>query len=371
MPFFHLSTLALLLLASFAPAQEPAPTTTPAVESVASAEKLPSVQPQEPVEGSEQAGVVKVPAQNSAEKAPAQDGAAEDSAPEPLLEIPRGFQSTADPALATDLLLEIADAQFHAKNPTLVDGIRLNLYLKERENGQASEIGFGLQYLVHPREIIGLEIEDLERGTSVQKGFDGSNYWLIEEDKEKQILSGHEFGKDRESIDEAMDLCSDLMLMLDFRQLEKRNMPRAVLRHEDGRRILVGDLRRQEGSKWRYHLWIAAGSLQPHRLEMAREVEVEVLHAPADATADLDTAEQAVDPSVDSENTGNDSAMESSSEPILKKVVEYQRFELLHYDAFDGRFIPQWIELFHTPFPGDTDLPARILQIRKFSWMSN
>lgn len=329
MPFFHLSTLALLLLTPAGVAQEPAPTVTPAIEGAETAELVLPEKPQEPAEAESTA------------------------VPEPavLLEIPAGFENTAAPALATDLLLEIADAQFHAKNPALVAGIRLNLYLKERQDGRASEIGFGLEYMVHPREIIAMEIEDLERGTSVQKGFNGSDYWLTEDDKEKQILSGHEFGKDRESIDEAMDLCSDLMLMLDFRQLEKRNMPRAVLRHEDGRRILVGDLKRQEGSKWRYHLWLATDSLQPHRLEMAREVEV------------------AVPSKVEVEAT--DSNQEAPSEPILEKVLEYQRFELLHYDAFDGRFVPQWIELFHTPLQDAAELPARILQIRKFAWMSN
>jgi hypothetical protein len=279
-----------------------------------------------------------------------------------LLAIPAGFQSTANPALATGLLLEIADAQFHAQNPSLVHGIRLDLYLKDRQDGEASEIGFSLEYLVSPREIIGMEIEDLERGTSVQKGFNGNDYWLKEGDKEKQILSGHEFGKDRESIDEAMDLCSDLMLMLDFRQLEKRNMPRAVLTHEDGRRILVGDLKRQEGSKWRYHLWLAADSLQPHRLEMAREVEVEPQVEKTDVE-DSSVNAAAVGPTPTANEEGNHANRETR--------VEYQRFELLHYDAFEGRFIPQWIELFPEPFVSAADLPTRILQIRRFAWMSN
>ncbi len=250
--------------------------------------------------------------------------------------------SEADPGLATSLLLEIANAQFHAKNPALVAGIRLGLKLEDREDGNASEVEFGLEYLVHPREIIALEIDDLDRGTSVQKGFDGRNYWLQEDQKDKQMLSGHEFGKDRESIDEAMDLCSDLMLMLDFRQLEKRNMPRAVLSHENGQRILVGDLKRQEGSKWRYHLWLSADELQPHRLEMAREVPVVV------EQDELDTA----------------------LEPVATTAIEYQRFELKYYKAFEGRSIPQMIELFNAPFISEADLPARLLEIHNFVWMS-
>lgn len=365
MPFFHLSTFALLLLTPFAVAQEPAPTTEPAqklLQEPAKEAKTPNA--------TQATAQVDAPTQAGATDELARAGAANTAAPTPLLEIPAGFHSTADPALATGLLLEIADAQFHAKNPALVDGIRLELYLKDRQDGQASEIGFGLEYLVSPREIIGMEIEDLDRGTSVQKGFNGSDYWLIEGDKEKQILSGHEFGKDRESIDEAMDLCSDLMLMLDYRQLEKRNMPRAVLTHEDGRRILVGDLKRQEGSKWRYHLWLAADSLQPHRLEMAREVEVE-----AKASREVG-AEGSPEVRVEDSRAAEERAAEQTEDVAAKsanaeQVVEYQRFELLHYDAFDGRFIPQWIELFHTPFTNSVDLPSRILQIRKFAWMSN
>jgi len=278
--------------------------------------------------------------------APAQQPANSDA---PLLETPAGFAAVGNITDSNALLLEIASAQFAAKDSSLVAGIRLKLYLKEREDGHASEVGFALVYRIHPREIITLEIEDAERGTSVQKGFDGSAYWLTENGKEKQILSGHEFGKDRESIEDAMDLCSDLMLMLDFRQLEKRNMPRAVLQHQDGRRILVGDIKRQEGSKWRYHLWLSKDSLQPHRLELARAVKIE-------------------EPAV---LTPPESALETPPGEPVTTTIEYQRFELMAYEAFEGRFIPRLVEMFRAPFSSAADLPARILQIHQFEWVAD
>ena len=320
MPKFFLLTVPLLWLTSIAAAQE---LEVPALETPA--------------------GVVETTAQVVA---PAQQPA--DSAT-PLLEIPTGFAAVGSITDSNALLLEIASAQFAAKDSSLVAGIRLKLYLKEREDGHASEVGFALVYRLHPREIIRLEIEDAERGTSVQKGFDGSDYWLTEDGKEKQILSGHEFGKDRESIEDAMDLCSDLMLMLDFRQLEKRNMPRAVLQHQDGRRILVGDIKRREGSKWRYHLWLSKDNLQPHRLELARAVETK-------ETAALVPPE---------------SALETQPGAPPTTTIEYQRFELMAYEAFDGRFIPRLVEMFPTPFSSDADLPARILQIHQFEWVAN
>jgi hypothetical protein len=273
---------------------------------------------------------------------------------QPLFEGVEGFVGADDPAAASALLQEIAAAQFATGKRSLVDGIYLELYLKERQEGAAREIGFTLLYQLSPREIIELSVDDPERGTAVKKGFDGRDYWLREGDAEKQQLSGHEFGKDRESIDEAMDLCSDLMLMLDFRQLEERNLPHAVLAHEDGRRILSGAIRRHDGAKWEYRLWLASGSLQPHRLELARQVEVPEQQEPADAEPDTDVEENAA-------------VTEETEAPT---EVVYQRFELAYYEAFAERHIPRLIEVFDAPFVSPADLPVRILQIHDFRWMS-
>lgn len=280
--------------------------------------------------------------------------AAQEVAAEPLLAIPAGFTTTTDPAAATALLLKIAQAQFPSQQAKLVAGIELELKLKDRQDGNASEVDFALAYMNAPNEVIKISIDDPDRGTKVIKGFDGRDYWLTEGNKDRQLLSGHEFGRDRESIDEAMDLCSDLMLMLDFRQLEKRNMPRAVLTHQDGRRILVGDLKRFGGSKWHYHLWLGTDNLQPHRLELAREVEVLV----EESSDEEGTAEQ---------QPGDGEIAEGLA---VATAVEYQRFELAGYKSFEGRFVPRLVEMYGDPFLADeVNYPSRILQIHHFEWM--
>lgn len=324
MPFFRLSTFVLLFCTPIAAAQE-----------------------------------VVTPVKTSSDSATVKVLAAQDEAAEPPLAIPEGFVSTTDPAVATKLLLEIAYAQFQSQQAKLVTGIELELKLKDRQDGNASEVDFALGYMNAPREVIEISIDDPDRGTKVKKGFDGRDYWLKEGETESLVLSGHEFGKDRESIDEAMDLCSDLMLMLDFRQLEKRNMPRAVLTHEDGRRILVGDLKRFGGSKWRYHLWLGTDNLQPHRLELAREVEVLV----EESTVNSDGNENGA---VVQEATG----AEIAEELTVATIIEYQRFELAGYKSFEGRFVPQLVEMYGAPFLADEEnYPSRILQIHRFKWM--
>ncbi|MDP7062477.1 MAG: hypothetical protein QF489_06040 [Planctomycetota bacterium] len=329
MPFFRLSTFALFFCAPVAAAQK--------VDSEAPTGSTPAVVP--------------------ASDVPALILDLQETLSDPLLDIPMGFAKATDSAAASALLLKIANAQFQSQQAKLVTGIELELKLKDRQDGNASEVDFALAYLSEPREVIKISIDDLDRGTKVRKGFDGRDYWLTESDKERLVLSGHEFGKDRESIDDAMNLCSDLMLMLDFRQLEKRNMPRAVLVHADGRRILVGDLKRYGGDEWRYHLWLANDSLQPHRLELARRVEVLI----------QEQDESGGDTKVDDESSAGEM---QPTNPTVATMIEYQRFELLGYKAFEGRHVPQLIEMFGTPsLPEEENFPTRILQLHHFQWM--
>ncbi|MCP4094003.1 MAG: hypothetical protein GY747_11190 [Planctomycetes bacterium] len=344
MPFFRLSTFALLFCTPVAAAQEV----------VNGTPDLPVVL-QEPVSESPQLIL---------------------DLEEPLagspLAVPEGFASITDPAAATALLLKIAHAQFQSQQAKLVTGIELKLKLKDRQDGNASEVDFALAYMNESSEVIEISIDDLDRGTKVKKGFDGRDYWLEDGEKDRLVLSGHEFGKDRESIDEAMDLCSDLMLMLDFRQLEKRNMPRAVLVHEDGRRILVGDLKRYGGDKWRYHLWLGIENLQPHRLELAREVEVVI------QDNEIDSIDEGADVSDDGSGASNGEVAEEATEQLsgqaeemdVAVVIEYQRFELAGYKSFEGRFVPQLVEMHGAPYLQDEEnYPTRILQIHRFQWM--
>lgn len=233
---------------------------------------------------------------------------------------------------AKELLDAVARAQFPAKKGEYVDTIDLGVSLKDRGE-HPRDVSFSVYYSSFGGDELRLIIDDPERGTRVAKGFQGRDYWLQEGDGVRQILSGHEFAKDRESIDEAMDLCADLLLLVDVHNFQRREGPTDLLLAEDGTRILVGNLRRPDGLLWDYRLGIPAESLQPAWLEVRHEL----------ASED--------DPSVEQ----------------VKEVL-YQRFQLLHYKDFNGRQAPQVIEVFEEPA---AEMPSRILWLEQFQWRSH
>jgi len=237
---------------------------------------------------------------------------------------------------AEALLEEVAVAQFPKGKGRYVDTIGLEVVLHERGE-HPRVVGFEVVYSQRDGDELELIIDDPERGTRVSKGFRDRDYWLRESGKEKQILSGHEFTKDRESIDEAMDLCSDLLLLVDVRGLQRRDKPTALLTQEDGTRILSGQMRRPDGLLWDYRLAIPADGLEPQYLEVQHVIEMD---------------------KVDS------SASSDQAEPVLPKI-HYQRFQLLGYRPFDGRLAPQIIEIYDTP---EAEHPGRILELHRFDW---
>jgi hypothetical protein len=253
--------------------------------------------------------------------------------PTPPTEVSQGSEK------AQELLNRVAAAQFSAKEGEYVDTLDLGVTLSDRGE-HPRDVSFSVYYSSFGGEELRLIIDDPERGTRVAKGFQGRDYWLEEGDGVRQILSGHEFSKDRKSIDEAMDLCSDLLLLVDVRNFQRRQGPTDLLFAEDGTRILVGALRRPDGLLWDYRLGIPEGSLQPAWLEVQHELE----------------------PTEGSVQTETESGAEAKAE------VLYQRFQLLHYKGFDGRQAPQVIEVFHDR---DAELPLRILWLEQFQWRSH
>lgn len=234
---------------------------------------------------------------------------------------------------AAALLAEVAEAQFPKGKGDYVHTIELSVVLQERGE-HPRDVSFMVYYSQKGGDRLELVIDDPERGTRVSKGFSERDYWLREGTGEKQILSGHEFTEDRKSIDEAMDLCSDLLLLVDVRGLQRRDKPTALTTLPDGTRILHGQLRRPDGLLWDYRLAIPVDGLQPSYLEVQHVLEMEK----------VDSSE--------------------SSEPLLPQVL-YQRFELLHYKPFDGRQAPQIIAIYEDPEAVD---PLRFLELHRFQW---
>lgn len=241
---------------------------------------------------------------------------------------------------AKQLLAEVAAAQFPAKKGEYVDTIDLGVSLKDRGE-HPRDVSFSVYYSSFGGDELRLVIDDPERGTRVAKGFQGRDYWLQEGNGVRQILSGHEFAKDREAIDEALDLCADLLLLVDVHNFQRREGPTDLLLAEDGTRILVGTLRRPDGLLWDYRLGIPAETLQPAWLEVRHELEAD-------------------------EPSASDTTSDSAAEQVAE--VLYQRFQLLHYKDFDGRQAPQVIEVFEQP---DAEMPLRILWLEQFQWRSH
>ena len=242
---------------------------------------------------------------------------------------------------------EMAAAQVEGLDRGRVEGIQLQVYLKNRMEGEANEVELDLLYRSRPREVLELILDDPQRGVALRQGFDGDSYWLQEEGEELLRLDGHEYGRDREGIDDALDLCADLMLLLDLARLEDFCTPSSVLQHEDGRRILRGDLRRQDGSRWQFRLWLPADGLLPQRLDIGRR-------RPA-----VDTR---AEPIVPDEEAGSEA-------PTPKWDV--QHFHLLGYHAFEGRSIPRLIEIHQGHESAMPEVPSRIVQIHGFRWLGS
>ncbi len=243
---------------------------------------------------------------------------------------------------ALELLSQVAAAQLGQApaNMGLVDTLDLEVNLRERGE-HPQEVSFTLFYTTYGEEQLEIVLDDPERGTRVAKGFSQQDYWLREGKGEKQLLLGHEFEKDRQSIDEALDLCADLLLLVDLRHLLQRAQPTQLQTQADGTRILHGQLRRPDGQLWDYRLAIPKDSLLPQWLEVSR----------------LPTPNP--DPAKAMPNPGTKDA------EVAEEAALYQRFRLLAYKGFDGRQAPQIIQIFDQP---QATLPARILELHRFHW---
>ncbi|MDP6962680.1 MAG: hypothetical protein QGF46_00780 [Planctomycetota bacterium] len=222
---------------------------------------------------------------------------------------------------AKQLMLQIAETQYPNPDGPVMSHFTLDLFLRERGE-HPREFGFFLLYSNNEKEVFELVIDDVESNTQVRKGFDGKHYWLRKHSEEKQLLTGHEFTEDRDAIDEGLELCGDLMLILDFKQLTKRYPPSTLSTTEDGVRIVEGKITRQQ-KIFDYRIYINANQSMPHRIEF-------LAHA--------DDGE----------------------------LTSVQRFSTLAYTEYKGRQIPQVLYEFNNLDP--EALPHRIYEIHKLTW---
>lgn len=241
-----------------------------------------------------------------------------------------------EPAL--ELLRAVAVAQAPGTPGKQVDGFRQEVVLRDFAADGTREVGLNLRYTLRPQETVELIVD--ENGVQVAKGYDGRDYWLLESGAEKRVdLGGHEYEKDREGIDQVLDLCADLMLLLDLDQLEKRCSGLRLEELEDGRRRLDGRLDASAGA-WEFALFLPAEKLEPSAFWL--------YHRNPEPRPEGDPGD-------------------------WEPVVDVQRFELRHWRAFHGRRAPQVVDVYDSLRKVDREtgeelLPTRTLELHDIRW---
>jgi len=225
--------------------------------------------------------------------------------------------------------LEVAQFGDQPYQPLLAFALRLNL--RDRSGETPHEISADIRFRQERGGLVRISLHDADRGQRIEKGFDGKRYWLMDDQGVLQDLSAREFAQDRDAIDRILTLCTDLLLLLDPKSLQKYARNIGIMPTETGMGI-QGLLPRPEGL-WPFQLTLNSNGF-PISLSLTppkREV-------------------------VGPENPKN----------TAEVAVSKQRFFLFHFQKdFDGRRLPQVIEEYFAP---DRKLPARIFELREFLW---
>lgn len=237
-------------------------------------------------------------------------------------------QTGQDPAA---LFQKVAASQFPdpsdpsaAKTPVI--GFQVDLRLRDRGE-TAREIELEMAYRGDNGGHLRMAFHDAKGGERVQQGFDGKRYWLLDGNNQLQDLSSHEFELDRDRIDEAMDLCDELLLLLDIERLRSKAEDLTFVEGEAGGSALGGTISRF-GKKWKFALHLNSDEV-PQILDMWPPAP---RSAPGEAQAE---------------------------------APPKQRYQMLFYKDFEGRRIPQQINEFAG---NETEFPVRMLELYGFRW---
>jgi len=285
--------------------------------------------------------LLQTPAPTGQEPAPVEPPV---EAQEPSAETPVATQEPAPETPAAQdgkaraLLRELAAAQAPGQPDQQVAGFRMEIVLRDFADDGTREVGLLVRYRRLPEETVELVVD--ENGVRVRKGFDGDSYWLQEDGMEQRVdLGGHEFEQDRESIDQVLDLCADLLLLLDAEQLERRCEELALgAAGADGTdRRLSGTLSAASGA-WEFALFLPPEVLEPRAFWLFHRVEVA-----------------------------------EGEQPPEDPFTDVQRFELLGWKEFGGRRAPQLIRVYDTlrsvdPDSGEEVLERRALELQDVRW---
>ncbi|KAA3608086.1 MAG: hypothetical protein DWQ01_13500 [Planctomycetota bacterium] len=263
-------------------------------------------------------------------------------------EPPTGAPAGSDPE-ALALFQQVARAQLVAGKPSPVQGFSLKLTVRNRSEG-SQDVDIFLAYRQDPKnEYLKVSFQDNQRGTRVEQGFDGRRYWLLDEDKKFQDLSAHAYARDRERIDDSLDLCAELLLLLDLQSLQHRARELEIWTGEYGGRALRGVLPRRS-ERWVFVLHLDKAEQQALALDLIPPAP------PLLQSQDGEAQSQSEPPSANAENAEN----------RLERYLP-RRFELRYPKAFEGRLVPREIR----EFTGEErQYPSRILELHRFHWQS-
>ncbi len=231
-------------------------------------------------------------------------------------------------------------------------GIELNL----RERGETPrEVDVTVLYDYRKGGRLQLVLDDSERGgVTVEKGYDGEHYWLREKGQPQLSLAGREYAKDRELIDDTLDLCEELLLLFDLERLKARARELSVSEGSIARRseaaphwVLQGSMLLQDHPR-AFALWLDATTWLPSRLSVESDPEG---RAEGEAGAGDGDAEPAA--------------------PVLDQEFDlsaYSDFSVLgSEELMQGRLLPRSVKEYRRDQDGGR-VQVRILELHHVQW---
>jgi hypothetical protein len=249
--------------------------------------------------------------------------------PAPAVATPAAAEVPATPGPITnpvpnevrDLLAKVAAAQWKQKPGPPLRAFAMRLNLRDRSGDTPREIEAKIRFRSEKGGLIRLNLHDPDRGLRISKGFDGTKYWLAEDNQPLVDLGGREFSQDRKSIDQALAMCEDLLLLLDPHQIPevatKVSLLEPIKQNGFSAHLI------KNGNPWEFQVLLSKNYL-PESLAMI---------------------------------------------PLWKdkdgKAPKARHFQMSYYKEFQGRRLPQVIE---EALGENQKLPARIYELREFFW---
>ncbi len=289
-----------------------------------------------------------------------------------LLAAPCLLQEPAPPSEAELALARAVEAQVTGAESHRVEHFGIDLDFQERGE-TPRELAVSLRYDSDKGGRLQLITDDSERGgVRVEKGFDGRRYWIKQPDQEPMELLGRDFARDRDTIDDTLDLCEELLLLFDLERLQARTqeltLEARTVEGKDGPRAVqvLGGTVMLADQKRRFELFLDPESWLPFRLALEPAAPL-VPAAPPSEPGDEATPEEA---RAEDQEAAAALALDPPA-PLLSQEFDLQHFHDFPYlgneDSPQGRLLPRTLKEFRRDPDGGRVL-LRIVALHEVQW---